>query len=162
VIEPVDVRLPVLACQGGELVVVREERYRIEQSRQIIHIDDFCNECGNCATFCVHHGKPYVEKPRLFLREADYLAEGDNAVFVEGDMIRSLKDGQETRVTIGERIVFEDERVRVELTKDYKVAGSRIKTPFEGELSFMGALDLVTILHGGAFLHYQRGDITPG
>jgi len=149
VIEPIDVRLPVLVCRDGELVVVREERYRIEQSRQIIHIDDFCNECGNCATFCVHHGKPYVEKPRLFLREADYLAEGDNAVFIEGDVIRSLKSGQETRVTIGEQIIFEDERVRVELTSEYEVAGLRVKTPFEGELSLVGALELAVVHSGG-------------
>ena len=151
VIDPIDVSLPVLACRNGELVVVREERYRIEQSRQIIHIDDFCNECGNCATFCVHQGRPYVEKPRLFLREADFLAEGDNAVFIDGETIRSLRDGQETRVTVGEGIVFEDERVRVELTKEYEMVGSRIKTAFEGEISLVGVLELAAVYSGGCF-----------
>jgi len=33
---------------------------------QIIHLDDWCNECGNCATFCPHDGKPYMDKFTLF------------------------------------------------------------------------------------------------
>lgn len=42
----------------------------IEQSTQILHLDDLCNECGNCQTFCPHDGKPYRDKITLFSREA--------------------------------------------------------------------------------------------
>ena len=38
----------------------------IKQSTQILHIDDFCNECGNCETFCPHQGAPYRDKLTLF------------------------------------------------------------------------------------------------
>lgn len=36
------------------------------QGLQIIHIDELCNQCGNCGFFCPYEGKPYEEKPTLF------------------------------------------------------------------------------------------------
>ncbi|MBU1072710.1 FAD-dependent oxidoreductase, partial [bacterium] len=147
-IEPVDLTLPILACRGGSLVIAGKERIQIDQTRQIIHLDDFCNECGNCATFCVHPGRPYVEKPRLFLREADFLAEGDNAVFIEGDTIRSLRDGRESRLTVGDALVYETDRVRVALSPAYEIIEADVKQTFAGELSLKEAADLASILTG--------------
>jgi len=143
--EPVDVMVPVLACRDGELVEVGKERVQIEQTRQILHLDDFCNDCGNCATFCVHHGLPYVEKPRLFLREEDFLAEGDNAVFIEGDTIRYLNGGQETRLTINSELVYETACIRVTMTPAYEVIAAEIKEVFEGEVALGLVIELVTI-----------------
>lgn len=40
--------------------------YSINQNTQILHIDDYCNECGNCETFCPHDGKPYKDKITLY------------------------------------------------------------------------------------------------
>ena len=39
---------------------------------QILHIDRMCNECGNCAVFCPHAGKPYKNKLTLFSSEEDF------------------------------------------------------------------------------------------
>ncbi|MCR5768524.1 MAG: putative selenate reductase subunit YgfK [Lachnospiraceae bacterium] len=33
---------------------------------QILHIDDMCNECGNCSVFCPYNGNPYKDKFTLF------------------------------------------------------------------------------------------------
>jgi len=33
---------------------------------QIACYADFCNECGNCDTFCPEYGGPYIKKPTLF------------------------------------------------------------------------------------------------
>lgn len=33
---------------------------------QILHLDDLCNECGNCASFCPTTGLPYKDKLTLF------------------------------------------------------------------------------------------------
>ncbi len=32
----------------------------------ILHIDDMCNECGNCTVFCPYQGNPYRDKFTLF------------------------------------------------------------------------------------------------
>ena len=42
------------------------------QRYQVAVIDNLCNECGNCATFCPTSGRPYRDKPRLHVdREGD-------------------------------------------------------------------------------------------
>ncbi len=41
-------------------------------SRQILHVDRMCNECGNCAVFCPYNDAPYLVKPTLFHTEADF------------------------------------------------------------------------------------------
>ncbi len=50
-------------------------------AEQIVHIDGMCNECGNCATFCPHAGKPYKDKLTVFWTEEDF-ADSDNAGFL--------------------------------------------------------------------------------
>lgn len=40
--------------------------------RQIVHIDRLCNECGNCAVFCPHAGKPYKDKWTFFSSPEDF------------------------------------------------------------------------------------------
>ncbi len=36
------------------------------QWSQIVHLDRFCNECGNCGFFCPYEGEPYKDKTTLF------------------------------------------------------------------------------------------------
>jgi hypothetical protein len=42
------------------------ERFVVGKAHQIATFQDFCNECGNCDTFCPEDGGPYLEKPRFF------------------------------------------------------------------------------------------------
>jgi putative selenate reductase len=39
---------------------------------QILHLDAFCNECGNCATFCPWDGRPYRDKLTIFASREDF------------------------------------------------------------------------------------------
>ncbi len=143
--------LPVLACRDGKLVSVREEVIEIAQARQIVHVDDFCNECGNCATFCVHQGKPYLDKPRLFLNEADFQREADNAFRIVGRTVRRREGGRESALTVGPGgMVYEDAHVRVSLSPRLAVKDMALKQPFEGELSLASAAEMAVILRGVA------------
>jgi putative selenate reductase len=40
---------------------------RIDQPYQIFNLGDFCNQCGNCTTFCPTNGAPFQIKPKFFL-----------------------------------------------------------------------------------------------
>jgi putative selenate reductase len=40
--------------------------FEVRKAHQIANFQDFCNECGNCDTFCPEDGGPFVEKPRFF------------------------------------------------------------------------------------------------
>jgi len=42
----------------------------LSQAIQILHVDELCNECGNCGVFCPYEGEPYRGKPTLFADKA--------------------------------------------------------------------------------------------
>jgi putative selenate reductase len=70
--------LPSLTVRGGALVAGDPQPFSIDQQVQIVNIGDFCNECGNCSTFCPTAGAPYRSKPRFWLDPAGYEeAKGD-------------------------------------------------------------------------------------
>ena len=54
----------------------------VNQAYQIVVLADWCNECGNCTTFCPAAGEPYRDKPRLYLDRQEFEAQQDNAFMV--------------------------------------------------------------------------------
>jgi putative selenate reductase len=148
-VEPVRWMLPLLACCDGALTVVGEEVFQVRQTRQILHVDDFCNECGNCATFCVHQGKPYADKPRLFLNEADFKLEDDNAFFIADHTIRRREGGQEARLRMQDgSFVFENGQVRASLSTNWEIGKLELKETFEGAFSLKEAAEMALIWRG--------------
>ena len=39
---------------------------------QIVHVDAYCNECGNCEIFCPYEGGPYKKKFTIFSGKEDF------------------------------------------------------------------------------------------
>jgi putative selenate reductase len=152
-VAPVRGSMPVLSCQNGSLAVADQEVFAVTQTRQILHVDDFCNECGNCATFCVHQGKPYTEKPRLFLQRRDFELEDDNAFYAEdtakGATIYRREQGQESRLTMQDgSLTFENAHLRASLSPDLDVQEMALKEAFEGMFSLKEAAEMALILKG--------------
>jgi putative selenate reductase len=147
--EPVRWSLPVLApCDCG-LSVAGAEDFRVAQNRQILHVDDFCNECDDCQTFCVHQGKPYWDKPRLFLNETVFGEEQDNAFFIDGNTIRRREGGRESQLLLADGgLVYEDALVRVALTPEFHVVEMAAKEAFEGTLSLRPAAEMAVLFNG--------------
>jgi putative selenate reductase len=154
-ISPISLTLSKVSCQLGRLAVTGEEVFRLDQARQIIHIDDFCNECGNCETFCVHDGKPYLDKPRLFLKESDFEQEDDNAFHIErsakGWTIRRREGGKESRLSVengSDEMNFENDLLRIRLSYDFRIKEMELKKDFPGEFSLAGPAEMYVILRG--------------
>lgn len=51
---------------------------------QIVHLDAYCNECGNCETFCPFVGAPYKDKFTLFSRRDDFENSKNSGFVAEG------------------------------------------------------------------------------
>jgi putative selenate reductase len=147
---PLRWHLPVLAFDaGGAVRVIGAEAFEIGQSRQILHVDDFCNECDDCQTFCVHQGRPYADKPRLFLDRAGFDAERDNAFHIEGDTIARREDGRESRLTReGDQWVFEEEGLRVRLDRNWQVTEVSATAGARGARSLRTAAEMAVLLDG--------------
>ena len=62
-----------------------------EHPYQIVHLDAYCNECGNCETFCPHDGGPYKKKFTIFSSLQDF-ENSQNSGFVLNE------DGVEIRL----------------------------------------------------------------
>jgi len=70
-VKPVQYQLQKIIEEKGDSKVAEDTIYEVNQPNQILHIADWCNECGNCTSFCPTSGSPYKEKPHLYLnREA--------------------------------------------------------------------------------------------
>jgi putative selenate reductase len=81
-IAPFEARLPDLTAVGGRVARSPGRTFRVDQPFQVAVLTDFCNECGDCATFCPTAGRPYKDKPRLYLTRREFERERDNAFMV--------------------------------------------------------------------------------
>ena len=167
-ITPVSIALPRLAFRDGQLEQVGQDEWRIDQTRQIIHVQDFCNECGNCATFCVHEGKPYLDKPRLFLLRSDFERERDNALHVSRSdgawLLRRRSEGRDSRLLWpddADMVMLESGQLFAEISlPSFSVLRVEPREAFVGQVSLVGPAEMLVILMGVSsgltFLPFER------
>ncbi len=95
------VDLSELAAVGGVATAVGSARFVAGQRLQVAVLADLCNECGNCVTVCPTAGRPFHDKPRLYLRRDDFEAERSNAFMLLGDgVVEGRFDGATHRLTL--------------------------------------------------------------
>lgn len=61
---------------------------------QTLHLDAYCNECGNCAQFCPWQGRPYKDKVTIFSLEQDFINSSNPGFFVENGKVRIRQNGE--------------------------------------------------------------------
>ena len=94
-------------------------RVTINQSYQIVNIADFCNECGNCDTFCPTSGAPYKDKFKMHLTHASLAAYGEGFHLAEPGRMQAMFGGQPATLTEADgNIVYEDWEAKIELSAD--------------------------------------------
>jgi putative selenate reductase len=59
-----------------------ESHLKIQQKYQVLNVADFCNECGNCTTFCPTKGSPFSDKPRFCLTDKSF-NQTENGFFLQ-------------------------------------------------------------------------------
>ena len=80
---------------------------------QILHIDGMCNECGNCAVFCPHTGRPYRDKLTLYWTEEDFLnSENTGFLPLGGTRVRIRLNGTVRDLDAGDPHCGLDEPLR--------------------------------------------------
>ena len=88
--------------QSGYFVPEQGEDFVLEKPAQIANLADFCNECGDCDTYCPEYGGPFIEKPRFFFSKASYeqFSKYDGFYFVDPHCIRGRMGGKEYLLAI--------------------------------------------------------------
>ena len=96
---PVHVDLPMLSVTDGVVTATGSVPFVADQPLQIVVLTDLCNECGTCVTACPTSGRPFVDKPRLYLDRSDFEAEASNAFMLLGDGVMEGRfDGETHRI----------------------------------------------------------------
>jgi putative selenate reductase len=115
----------ILVEPSGEWRLAPEpRRLTIARKHQIANYADFCNECGNCDTFCPEYGGPFIRKPNFFGSASSYEAAAPRDGFVitggvEAGDIRGRIQGHEFVLQVGNgSLIFDDGRVTVRLESD--------------------------------------------
>ncbi len=62
------------------------DKFSVGQRPQILNISDFCNECGNCTTFCPTAGDPYKTKPLFHLAQAAFEESEKGYFFIDNEL----------------------------------------------------------------------------
>ena len=72
-------------------------------SRQVVHVDKMCNECGNCTQFCPYAAEPCHDKFTLF-QTAEDMVDSHNAgvLFLGGDKVRVRTFGEPKDYDLGD------------------------------------------------------------
>lgn len=89
-----DYQIQKAHLKKGKYKIENEKTLRLKQDNQVINIGDFCNECGNCTTFCPTSGDPYKTKPKFYLTEKSFKEEKD-AFMLDGHSLKARVEGHE-------------------------------------------------------------------
>jgi len=116
--EPLSFDLSVVTIGDGETSVAPGESFSVEQGYQIAVLTDFCNECGNCVTFCPTAGEPYRDKPRIYLNKDDFLSETDNAFMLYEDAMEGRFAGETHRIELNGSLTYESPEGTVHIDAD--------------------------------------------
>ena len=118
--DPVTYPVQYISTDGS---VETASRVDLTQAYQIINIADFCNECGNCQTFCPTSGAPYMDKSRVHLSVAGLEAHGEGFFMADSTTMKIMHDGKNASLTKkGDTFFFEDDEVNLSLAKDSLLA----------------------------------------
>jgi putative selenate reductase len=140
--EAAEVPVWIVNFKGKDAVIELDSHLKVKQKYQVFNVADFCNECGNCTTFCPTKGRPFSDKPRFCLTEKSF-NQTENGFFLQknesttnllyrnGDKIMSLLKTEN-------QYTFSAEEIHVSFdTKAFKViqAVNRIETNLEISLA---------------------------
>ncbi|HAL18573.1 MAG TPA: putative selenate reductase subunit YgfK [Spirochaetaceae bacterium] len=88
---------------------ISEYRELFDDAYQIVHIDAYCNECGNCASFCPHElGRPYKDKFTIFTSYEDLKSSVNDGVYISGGKAYIRQDARALIVNIHDGVILSD------------------------------------------------------
>jgi len=137
----------------GKIAMEADACFVVDQPFQVLNIRDFCNECGNCTTFCPSNGQPFSEKPGLCLSVQSLNREGAGfylsrlpeklvLIYKEQASIRTL-------ALAGDTYIYETNQVKAVIDPNtFKLIDVRFLTPCVKEFHFEFAAEMSIILKG--------------
>ncbi len=145
----------IIGLNDDRVAIENSSIFKVEQPYQIINIANYCNECGNCNTFCPSSGEPYLKKPRVFLTESAFEKEQEGFFMKVNDnkttTILHKSDGAISTLTDNSKeYIFENELAIANLTKnEMDVTSCHFKENTKNkEFSTLDIIQMAVIMEG--------------
>lgn len=121
-VKPEIFKLKDIIVKNSEINYSPEYKYEISQQPQVLNIGDFCNECGNCTMFCPSSGRPFADKPKVYLTKESYSHENTNALYFENNTLFIKMDGDQCTIKLnkGDYLV-EGPKIIIELNESLTI-----------------------------------------
>lgn len=161
-IEPISISLKkAIVDTSGKITYENDKVFEVTQQHQILNIANFCNECGNCNTFCPTSRAPYKDKPKFYLtissfneaEEGYYLASlGDrkNLIFKQKGDIKTLTETEE-------EYIYETDHISARFNKnDFSLIETECKTPCVKQIHFHIAAEMSILLKAAENLVFSK------
>ena len=141
--DPVKARVYEAVQDNGRARIEASGWFTVRQAHQVLNIGDFCNECGNCTSFCPSAGAPFIDKPKFYLTKDSFAGEADGylmsgrTIFKKEDNIRSSLVEEE------DAYLYENSQVRARFDKHrFDVIDVSFKTGDPARVSLAGAREM--------------------
>lgn len=104
---------------------------------QILHVENMCNECGNCHMFCPKGGFPYLKKTTIFRNLEEYTDSKNTGLLrISKDKFLLREAGKEYVYVVNSKEIKSKLEVTVEtILKDYSYYVDKIDCLSEEELN---------------------------
>lgn len=147
-----------LFIKNNSYSLIPDGDYSITQKQQILNIADFCNECGNCTTFCPSAGAPFKEKPHVYLSHESY-AENKEGYFLENnnkDIVLNYKN-ENLKCSLREtenNFAYAIENIKVIFRKsDFSIKDVEINSDKSVQINLKRAYEMRFVLEGAKQLN---------
>jgi putative selenate reductase len=152
--------LQKIKINNGKTEILDDKSFLINQDFQVFNIGNFCNECGNCTTFCPTSGQPFADKPKFWL-SIESFKKAENGFYLSKlkDKKRLIKKTDFKISTIyleNNNYIFENEFIIVYFDKDnFRIKNFTIlDEDIETELSFQDAAEMKVLYNAADKLYF--------
>jgi putative selenate reductase len=146
-----------IVSENGTVVYEDDDTFEVKQGYQILNIASFCNECGNCSTFCPTAGAPYKDKPRFYLTVNSF-NQADEGYYMAllKDRINLIykQNGSFTTLTgMSDEYIYETDWVKAVFSRsEFRLTDVRFTDPCKKEAHFRRAAEMAVLMKGAVSL----------
>lgn len=120
-INPADLNVPTVVESDDKPYVSYESTLPIQQKHQVMVIADWCNNCGNCTSFCPKSGSPNLDKLRVHLNKKSFANELSGILLTKTEdhrMMTLKRNGNIFTLTeFWDAVIFENDDCNVIMEK---------------------------------------------
>jgi len=151
-----------ILSENKEVVFTDGNELHIKQDHQVINVADFCNECGNCTTFCPTSGRPFKDKPRFFINipkfkdsEGGYFFNINNNKTI---LIKKCVNDFSTLSVENENYIYQNEKVKACFLPDFTMVYVKFLDQELKEYEFEEAAEMYVLFNALKDMLFFKGN----